>query len=109
MRWHGKIGYAITEEHDGIWSDSVVEREYKGDLNKNAVQLQKSDSVNNDFMVKNQISIVADPFAFENFQYMKYIEIMKVMWEISSVEIQYPRLLISVGGVWNGEQQSNSE
>ena len=100
MRWHGKIGYAMTTEDCGIWKDEVTEKEYKGDLTKNSVRLQSTSSVNNDFLVQNQISVVADPFAYANFQYMKYIEIMGVMWSISSVELQYPRLLISVASLW---------
>ena len=109
MKWHGKIGYAMTTEDCGIWKDSVIEKDYKGDLTKNSVRLQTSDSVNNNLVVKDQVSVVADPFAYANFQYMKYIEIMNTMWSIESVELQYPRLLISVGGVWNGEQAESSE
>ena len=32
---------------------------------------------------------------------MRYVEFMGAKWKISSVEVQYPRLILTVGGVYN--------
>jgi hypothetical protein len=32
---------------------------------------------------------------------MLYVEFMGTKWKITNVEVQYPRLILSVGGVYN--------
>ena len=102
-KWFGKIGYAVTEETTpGVWVEQITERTYYGDIIRNTRRLQTSDKLNDDINVSNEISIVADPFARENFHAMRYIEFMGTRWKVSSVEVQYPRLILSLGGVYNG-------
>lgn len=101
----GAIGYAVTEEtKPGVWKEQITERMYFGDLTRNTRKLQSTDQLNDDINVANEISIVADPFANENFHSMKYVEFMGAKWKITSIEVQYPRLILTVGGVYNGEQ-----
>lgn len=104
-KFYGTIGYAITEETEpGIWEPKVVTRKYRGDLVRNTSRrMQTSDEINDDITVSNDISIVADPFAYQNFIYMRYVEFIGVKWKVSNVEIQYPRLILTLGGVYNGE------
>ena len=98
------IGFARQKEvRPGVWEDKIIEREYGGDLvrlNRNA---QGSQNLNDDLTLSNQISIIADPYANENLFAMRYVTFMGSKWKITSVEVQYPRLILSVGGVWNGE------
>lgn len=102
-KWFGKIGYAVTEETTpGVWVEQITERIYYGDIIRNTRRLQTSDKLNDDINVSNEISIVADPFARDNFHAMRYIEFMGTRWKVSSVEVQYPRLILSLGGVYNG-------
>ena len=102
-KWFGKIGYAVTEETaPGVWVEQITERTYYGDIIRNTRRLQTSDKLNDDINVSNEISIVADPFARDNFHAMRYIEFMGTRWKVSSVEVQYPRLILSLGGVYNG-------
>lgn len=102
-KWVGKIGYAVTEETTpGVWVEQITERTYYGDIIRNTRRLQTSDKLNDDINVSNEISIVADPFARDNFHAMRYIEFMGTRWKVSSVEVQYPRLILSLGGVYNG-------
>ena len=102
-KWFGKIGYPVTEETTpGVWVEQITERTYYGDIIRNTRRLQTSDKLNDDINVSNEISIVADPFARENFHAMRYIEFMGTRWKVSSVEVQYPRLILSLGGVYNG-------
>lgn len=102
-KFYGKIGYAISEETvPGVWVERIVERSYYGDVIRNIRRLQSSENLNDDINVSNEISIVADAFANQNFHSMRYIEYMGTKWKVSSIEVKYPRLILSIGGVYNG-------
>lgn len=102
-KWYGVIGYADTVEVEpGIWEEQVTERPYYGELIRNTRRLQTTDKVNDDLTISNQISIVSDPYAINNFHAMKYAVLWGTKWKITSVEVQYPRLILEVGGVYNG-------
>lgn len=104
-KFYGAIGYAVTEEtKPGVWEEKITERMYYGDLSCNTRRLQSTERLNDNINIANEISIVADPFANENFHSMRYVEFMGAKWKITNVEVQYPRLILSVGGVYNGEQ-----
>lgn len=101
-RWYGTIGYAeVTETAPGVWTEAIVPREYYGDLNRNIRHISSNDKVNEDLSVNNELSIVSDPYAMENFHQMRYAEFMGIKWKVSSVEVRYPRLILSLGGVYN--------
>lgn len=108
-KFYGAIGYAVTEEtKPGVWTKQITERIYYGDLIRNTRKLQSTDQLNDNINVANEISIIADPFANENFHSMKYVEFMGAKWKITSVEVQYPRLILTVGGVYNGKQAKSA-
>lgn len=102
-KWFGKIGFAETVETEpGVWKNQITTHEYYGDLIRNSRRLQTTaDKVNDDINISNQLSIVADPYANENFHAMRYAEFMGSKWKITDVEVQYPRLILTLGGVWN--------
>lgn len=100
-KWFGKVGYSITEETEpGIWEETIVEREYYGDMTSDRRKRQNSGEVNDDINLANVISIVADPFAYQNCSNITYVEIMGSNWKVSDVEVQRPRLILTVGGVY---------
>lgn len=102
-KFYGKIGYSISEETvPGVWVERIVERSYYGDVIRNIRRLQSSENLNDDINVSNEISIVADAFANQNFHSMRYVEYMGTKWKVSSIEVKYPRLILSIGGVYNG-------
>ena len=102
-KFYGAIGYAKTvETMPGVWAEQITERDYYGDVIRNSRRLQSSDKVNDDINISNQISIVADPYAINNFHSMRYAKFMGAKWKISDVEVQYPRLLLTLGGLYNG-------
>lgn len=104
-KWFGKIGYVQTvETAPGVWTPQATERDYFGDVIRQSYRWQTSKSTNDDLNVNNQISIVADQFAYDNSRYIKYAEFMGTNWKVTNVEPQYPRLLLTLGGVYNGEQ-----
>lgn len=103
-KFYGAIGYAVTEETaPGVWEEQITERMYYGELVRNTRKLQAADQLNDNINVANEISILADPFAYENFHSMRYVEFMGAKWKVSNVEVQYPRLILTVGGVYNGK------
>ena len=104
-KWFGKIGYATTQEtRPGVWEPLIEEKEYYGDTVRNVRRLENAAKVNDDIAVAVDISIVADPFAYNNFHTMKYVEYMGSKWKVSSVDPQYPRLVLTLGGLYNGEE-----
>ena len=103
-KWCGKIGYTTgtREIEPGILSEDPIEKEYFGDMTSDRRKRQNSGEINDNINISNVISIVADPFAFENCSSMVYAEIMGAKWKITDVEVQYPRLILTIGGVYNG-------
>lgn len=103
-KWYGKVGYILTgETSPGVWTDERIERDYYGDLVRNHKRWETGQSINDNITLQNEISIVCDPYALQNFQYIRYVEIMGSFWKVTAVDVQYPRLTLSVGGVYNGE------
>ena len=109
--YSGKIGFAINEETaPGVWNETIVERHYYGDVFRNRTQLQiggsqyrtDDNSINGSISLSNMISILADPFAYEFFYSMRYITYLGKKWVISSIEVEYPRLVLTIGGLYNG-------
>lgn len=103
-KFYGIIGYANTvETTPGVYTERITTRSYFGDVSRNTRRLQGSGQVNDNVEVANQISIVADPFAYQNFHSMRYVEYMGAKWKINNVEVQHPRLILTIGGLYNGE------
>lgn len=104
-RWFGKVGYSETvETAPGVWMPQDTVREYYGDVTRNVTRWTgNSDSTNDNLTVNTQISIVADPFAVEKFYSIKWIEFMGAKWSVESIDpTQPPRLILTLGGVYNG-------
>lgn len=102
-RYCGMIGFATSvETAPGVWEKQIVERKYYGDKYRNTRRLQSTNQLNDDIVVNNEISIVADPYAYENFHSILYAEFMGVKWKASNVDVQRPRLVLTLGGVYNG-------
>lgn len=101
----GVVGFGISGETvPGVWTDTIVEHTYYGDLIRNSRRLVESGNVNDNITIDNRISIIADPYACENFHAIRYVSFMGTLWKVVSVEVEYPRLLLTLGGEYNGEQ-----
>ncbi len=108
-KWYGKVGYAITEETSpGVWTEQFVEREYYGDLIRNHKRYENNQTLNDNITLQNEISIVCDPYALQNFQNIRYVEVMDSFWKVTAVDVQYPRLSLSIGGVYSGKRSNDS-
>lgn len=102
-KWYGQIGFAVALETDtDVWTESIIERSYYGDVLRNNRSNNSDNQINEGFNISNQISFVADPYARENMYRMKYVTFMGTKWKINSVDVEYPRLTMSLGGLWNG-------
>ena len=103
-KYYGRIGYGETvETAPGVWEEVITERHYYGDVTRNARRWENGDSLNDNLIVSNQISIVADDYAYTHFAYIRYVEWMGSLWKPTNVEIQRPRIILQVGGVYNGD------
>lgn len=104
MRYYGRIGYWDNiEVKPGLFENTMIYKTYKGDVIRNYKRNQDGSKVNSDLSVNNLISIVADPYAREHFFKIKCVEWQGAMWKVSSVEVQWPRLNLELGGLLDEE------
>jgi hypothetical protein len=107
MRFHGAVGYATDEETaPGVWTAVITERSYYGDVIRNSRRLETPSSavptLNDNITVENSFSIMADAYAYDNFEKMRYVSWNGSNWTITNVEVRRPRLILTIGGLWNG-------
>ena len=104
-KFYGEIGYVeTTETEPGVWVENIIKRNYYGDLIRNTRSLVSSGNVNDNINISNEISILADPYANEHFHSMRYVEFMGTKWKITNIEVKYPRLILTIGGLYNNVQ-----
>jgi len=102
-KFYGAIGYAETSEvARGVYENTITEKKYSGDVLRNVKNWQAGETLNDDVVLSNKISIIADLFAYENFQTIRYVTWMGASWEVKSIEILRPRIILTIGGVYNG-------
>lgn len=102
-KYYGSVGYVETVETvPGVWEEVATERKYSGDILRNKKTFQGGENLNDNLNVNNQFSIVADPYAINHFFAIRYIEWQGVLWKVTDVDVEFPRLLLSIGGVYNG-------
>ena len=107
-KFYGTIGYATAQheghgEYEGVVIDAdIVERTYIGDVTRNTRRFENGSDLNDNLQINNQISIVADAYSYEHFFAMKYVRWMGSLWKITNVEVQRPRLILTIGGLYNG-------
>ena len=108
-KFYGKVGFGTTvETKPGSWTPEIREIFYYGDVNRRSYRWERREEINKDFVINQDISIVADEFAIEHFHEIKYVIWKGVAWEVTSIDPQFPRLNLSLGGVYNGEQARTS-
>lgn len=109
-KFSGEIGYVSTvESTPGYWEEIAVERKYYGDISRNTSRYQNDGQVNDNIVINNIISIIADPYANENFQHIRYAKFMGTRWKITNIEVQYPRLILTLGGMYNGPDTTTNQ
>jgi hypothetical protein len=107
MRFSGTVGYAGENQEvtPGVWKEVITELHYYGDVVRNSRRLESppaGQTLNDDISVENSFSIVADAYAYENFMSMRYVTWSGSTWRVTNVEVRRPRLILTIGGLWNG-------
>lgn len=105
-RFHGKVGFISYKESEGsVFKEVATEKYYSGDVTRISRRFEQSDKLNDNLTLSNEISIIADKFAYENFQYIRYVNYLGANWEVTSATLgERPRIIMQIGGVYNGEQ-----
>jgi hypothetical protein len=105
-KFYGEIGYADGQEEltPGVWTEKIITRKYAGDVLRNVSKMREGENLNDNLVLDNRLSIVADPFAYSNFYAMRYVDWMGAHWKIKSVEVQRPRLILTIGEVYNEQE-----
>ena len=103
-KWSGMIGFAedVTESAQSVYTESIVEKKYYGDIIKNSRKISYGDKVNPNISVNNSISVLADPYAMNHFFSIRYATFCGTKWTVSEVTVDYPRLTLTLGEVYNG-------
>ena len=110
MKFSDIIGFVNTEKTSpGVWSPEVTERRYKGDVITNVRRYETGEKVNDDFTISNQISIVADSYILENTRYIRYVNWKGHKWKVTSIDINHPRIRLTLGGIYNGPDEETTE
>ena len=107
-KYCGNIIFSTSvETKPGVWTKQITKKKYIGELTRASRNVNGSDKLNDDISISNQISIIADPYINENLFAIKAVEFMGTAWKVNNIDVQYPRLILSIGGVWNGSKSSS--
>lgn len=111
MKYSGKIGFWEGDEEvsPGRWKPKIIERGYVGDVLNSARRLQLTNQINPEFTTTSRLSILSDLYLRQNWGTIRYVEWNGILWEVSSVEVDHPRVTLNLGGKYNGEKTRNSE
>lgn len=108
-KFYGKVGFVKTEENPnqpGVYEEVATEKDYYAEVIRNVKRVQGvPDKLNDDVTIDAQISIICNPYLLENLSYIRFIEWMGTPWKVNSVEPSFPRLILSIGGVYNGPRE----
>lgn len=100
-KYAGKVGFAEqVESSPGVWTDKIVERKMRGDVIGSSSSFRPGESTNEDITLGHRLSLMGNPYAYENFTGLRYITYLGVKWRITGVEIQKPRIIVTVGGTY---------
>ena len=110
-KFYGKIGYEeLSETSQSVYTPTIVERCFSGQTERNFTRISPQDnSINDDISLSNEISFVADPYALNHFQTIRYVKIFGARWKVTNVEPRFPRLYLTIGGVYNGPEPEEDE
>ena len=104
-RYNGRLGFAITEETaPGVWENIISEKAAKGDILMNNIQYNAQSQLNDEITISNQISIMASSYVLKNWEHIVYATYMRQKWRVSNVKLAFPRIILTLGGVYSEQQ-----
>lgn len=103
MKYYGNIGFFLNsaEVKPGVYRPRIIELPYAGDINWYNQHYQSTEHQNDDIRLNNQLSIISDLYAFENMASIRYVTYKGIKWSVTNVNVKYPRLELTIGGVYN--------
>lgn len=108
-KFYGVIGFVEHQEtRPGVFEPLVTERRYSGDIIRSSRRIESSEQLNDNVNISNQFSILADQYAYNHAYTMRYLVYMGTKWKVTDVEVTHPRLTLTVGGIYNGNENSAS-
>ncbi len=108
-KFFGNIGFATMSNNYGVFEETVVEKFYRGDILKASRKASPSDTTVHDELTFNmRVSIVLDAYLNDHLFAIRYVDWAGSLWKVTTVEIERPRLLLTIGGVYNGPRPSNT-
>lgn len=111
MKFYGQVGFWVDEQETSVdvWESVIVERDYYGDVLRNNRRFQETMHINDELVVSNQISILSDLYAQQNWSSIRYVVWNGQKWSVSRVEVNYPRITLELGGIYNAEYSDRTE
>jgi hypothetical protein len=108
-KYSGMIGFVRNyEKEPGIWEDEVTEKKYTGDILKNNQRFSVGSTITGDVKITNVFSIMGNKYAFDHVSDIRYLEWRGNRWVVESIELNYPRLEMTIGGIYNGPQTTTT-
>lgn len=101
-KWHGRIGYGKQEETSpGVFEEKIVTHLHSGDILNERISNSQSNKINDDITISNRISVISNPFINNNIPFIRYVEYMGCKWKVTNCDIQYPRIILTMGGIYH--------
>lgn len=102
-KYSGKIGYgADVESAPGVYKTDIIEKDAIGDIYKNTVNVKDGNGINEEISLGMKISVFVD-LSTSDYSKIKYATHLGTKWKVTSVEPQFPRLVLTMGGVYNAQ------
>ena len=105
-KFAGKVGFstgqAESEDRPGIVEEQYEEHSMHGDVIRASKVEEESSNRYDTLRLSNRISVVGDKYAYTNFMSIRYVLYMGTKWKVTDAEVQRPRIILTLGGVWNG-------
>ena len=108
-KFYGAVGYVDNVmTSPGVYKEVATEHQYRGDMFKNSKKQTDETAVNSGIAISNDLSIVADPYALDHFHKIRYVTLYNSKWTVTHVTVQYPRLVLTLGGIYNGPAKNGT-
>jgi hypothetical protein len=93
---------SASETAPGVYTNVASEIEIRGDFIQSRQRWNEPTEINQDVKLEHRISFVASQSVTQQIQNIRYVKIADVKWSVTTITTQPPRLVLALGGVYNG-------
>lgn len=110
MKWSGDIGFFIDKEvvkdgvGTGVWKKQIEDKHYGGEVIRDYRSQENNNFVNENLNINNTISIICDRFIDDHIMDIVYITFKNKKFKVKGFTVNYPRIELQIGGLYNGKQ-----